>query len=343
MQHSVKTMGIAGITAAAIVLSFGAVAQSAFKGYQPGEWAKIVAEAKKEGKVVVYSTAPPPPNDRLRVEFEKLNPGIKVEVTRIVGTELVSKLDVERSTNADGADFAITAEIGWVGARSRENALKTPVGPASQAWPARHVIANTSPILAVEPFVLLYNTNLVKTPVTSYDDLLRPEFKGKLAAPDLATTIFMAFYEWLEQTRGPAFLPKLAAQSPRFFASGVQSTQLIAAGELMGSAHTVPTIVTPLVAQGAPIRMVVPNPGMGVPYAGTLPASAKRPNAAQVFLDFIMTPAGQTTWAVNGEVASALPNIPKALDMNTTLAVDPTKFTPEVANAYRAKWEKIFK
>jgi iron(III) transport system substrate-binding protein len=342
MNRFAGTIGVVGIAVAATFASQAALAQ--FRGYSQAEWAKITAEARKEGRVGLYSAAVPPVLNRLKADFEKLNPGITVEITRIVGTQLVSKMDQERETGADGADVAITPETTWVTDRIKQNQLKAPAGPASAAWPARYVVGGGAPLLAIEPMVIAYNTNLVKTPVNSYEDLLRPEFKGKLATPDLIATIFMAWYDWLEQTRGPKFLPALAAQSPKFYPSAVQSTQLLVAGELLGSTLTVPTIVTPLIAQGAPIKMVVPSSGViGTPYYGVVAGWSKRPNAAQVFMDYVMSPAGQTTWAVNGEIASPLPNIANSLPIATTAPADPSKFTPEVAKEYKAKWDKIFK
>jgi iron(III) transport system substrate-binding protein len=342
MSFSAHSLRIAGIAVAACI-ALPAQAQS-FRSASPADWAKVVAEAKKEGRVALYSAAVPAVLNRLKADFEKLNPGITVEVTRIVGTQLVSKMDQERDTGADGADVAITPETTWVADRIKAGQLKLPNGPAAAAWPAKYIQAGGSPILAIEPMVIAYNTNLIKTPVNSYEDLLRPEFKGKLGTPDLIATIFMAWYDWLDQTRGSKFLPALAAQQPRFFASAVQSTQLLVAGELAGVVLTVPTITSPLMAQGAPIRIVAPASGViGTPYYGVAAGWSKRPNAAAMFLDYVMSPAGQTTWAVNGEIASPLPNIPNSLPIASTAPADPSKFTPDVAKEYKAKWDKIFK
>ena len=342
MTRFANTISITGISVAAALTSQVALAQ-AFKASSPADWAKVVAEAKKEGSVALYSAAVPGVLNRLKVDFEKLNPGITVEITRIVGTQLVAKMEQERLTGADGADVAITPETTWVSERAKLNQLKIPAGPAAPAWPVKYIVGGSSPLLAIEPLTIVYNTNLVKTPVNDYADLLRPEFKNKLATPDLVATIFSAWYDWLEQTRGPKLLPGLAAQVPKFYASAVQSIQQVTVGELLAVTLAVPSITAPLIAQGAPLREVVPKPAVGTPYFGVIAGWSKRSNAAQVFMDYVMSTAGQTTWAVNGEIASPLPNIPKALDISTTSAVDPSKFPPDVNAAYKAKWDKIFK
>ena len=342
MKRFIRTMGMIGFAGVAVLASSVALAQGFYKGYSAAEWQKIVAAANKEGRVTLYYVSTQPVVDRLKAAFNKQYPGIQVDMLRLVGTELVGKLDQERATGADGGDVAITPETQWAADRGKDKGVLAPNGPASAIWPAKYVINGVAPLVGMEPLIIVYNTKEVKGPVTGYADLLRPEFKGKVATPDLVANIFFAFYEWLEQTQGPTFLPALAAQTPRFYPSCVPITQQIIVGELLAESLCVATVITPLIAAGAPIRMVVPKPAVATPFAGVIAAWSKRPNAAQVFMDFVISPPGQAAWAALGEMASPLPNIPNALDINSMSALDPTRFTPEVAKAYRAKWNTMF-
>ena len=72
-------------------------------------------------------------------------------------------------------------------------------------------------------------------------------------------------------------------------------------------------------------------------------AHAKRPNAALVFVDYMMSRRGQTAWNGSGESASPLAGIPGSLDAKTMQPWDPFRYTPEFQKAYLAKWNKIFK
>ena len=342
MKQTNRNIGIAALAIACAITASTTTAQTSFKGYQAAEWAKVTAEARREGHVVVYSQVVPPVMQRLKADFEKLNPGITVEVSRPQGIIIIA--DKERATSTDGADLLMVPDVNWALERSKQSMIVAPVGPATQGWPDRYAMGGTSPILAMEPFIIAYNQNLVKGPVTGYDDLLRPEFKGRLAIPELNLTLLMGFYDWLEETKGTEYLRKVAAQGPRMFASAVQSTQMVSAGELVGSLLTVPATITPLVAQGSPIRMTVPNPSVGFPYVGTILARSKRLNATQVFLDYLMSRAGQTAWASGGEMGSPLTGIPKSLDTGSIRIVNQDKFNPpDVSNAFRNKWNGIFK
>lgn len=340
--RALRLFAAAGLAAVTAVFSAPTLAQAALTGYQPAEWAKIVAAAKTEGKVVLYGTPVPALLTRFKAGFEKANPGIVVEHTRLIGTQLVGKVDLERQTAVDGADVIISPEVTWIAARAKQGAFRAPVGPAAGAWPAAYLVDGLSPVLALEPLVLAYNTNLIKTTVTGYLDLLKPEFKGKIGVVEPNAGVLVAWYDWLEKTQGADFLAKLAAQNPRIYVSALPITQGTIAGEIAFSNFTVPSVAVPLIAQGAPLKMVVPNPSVGTPYAGAVLAWAKRPNAALVFMDYMMSVAGQTEWAGRGEVGSPI-GVPGSLDAKTINPLDQSRYSPDVSNAYQAKWGKIFK
>ena len=64
------------------------------QGY-PADYAKIVDAAKKEGKVVVYSTTDAAAANPLVKDFEALYPGIKVEYSDLNSTELYNRFIAE--------------------------------------------------------------------------------------------------------------------------------------------------------------------------------------------------------------------------------------------------------
>ncbi len=337
----VKSAAALGMALAFLPISVSAQSESA--AYQPAEWEKIVAAAKKEGRVVVYYTPVTPVILRLKADFEAAFPGIVLEHSRAIsGT--VAKIEAERKLGADGGDAHLdSSSITWTRELAKSGALKPPAGPESRRWPAAHLLDGVVLVLGMEPITIAYNTNLVKTPINGYPDLLRAEFKGKIATTEILSPTSVAWYEWLEKTQGADFLQKLADLSPRYFTGVAPSTQAAVSGEMTVAAYSIPTTALPLIAQGAPIRMVLPNPSFGIRYTGAVFAWAKRPNAALVFLDYLMSPRGQATWHGKGETASPLLNIPGALDSRTVHAYDPAPYTPEVVKAYTAKWNAMFK
>src|SRR6202171_5427903 len=82
-------------------LSLGAHAQVP-AGY-PADYAKIVDGAKKEGKVVVYSTTDAKLVTPLLKDFEAAFAGVKVEYTDLNSTEIYNRFISENAANAASA------------------------------------------------------------------------------------------------------------------------------------------------------------------------------------------------------------------------------------------------
>ncbi len=313
-------------------------------GYRADEWAKVLAAAKAEGKVLVYANSPPALLDRLRADFNAANPGIALEFGRYPGNGVIVRIDQEREAKAaDGADAGITSEIPWAEERAKAGLLKGPSGPSTVAWPAKYLLGGVVPVLAIEPFLLAYNTKLVTTPITGYQDLLRPELKGKVNTTEPVSAVVVSWYDWLGKTQGGDFMAKFAANNPLILGGGtVQNMQSVAAGETSATAFTIMTVITPLIAQGAPVKAVMPSPALGTRALGVIPVGARRPNAALVFMDYMTSARGQTVWAGKGEAASALPNIPGAMDAGNISFINLSEYTPDVIKAYIAKWKQQF-
>lgn len=338
----IKGLAIATTAAAMALAHPAAQAQSRARAVSAGEWTKIVEAAKKEGKVVVFTTTPPAVHARIKADFDKANPGIEMEAIRLVGAQINTRIEQERAAGNIDGDAMITSELLWSVEATKKGWLKVPVGPNAQAWPEAFIKQGAVPLLGVNPFVLVYNTNLVKTPPTSYQDLLKPEFKGKIGASALVGDPVIGWYDWQERTQGAGWLAKLAAQNVKMYPGAVAPTQAVASGELAVNMWTVFGVTNPLIESGAPIKTVVPNPSYGAAYGGGVVAGSKRPNAALVFMDYMMSPRGQAQMVGNGEMASALPNVPGSLDIKTVTLHDSEKYSTDVVNAFTAKWNALF-
>ncbi len=339
----------AAVLASALVLGAAlpvssALAQATSRNVPPAEWAKIQEAARKEGKVIVYATMGPAQHERILAAFNAANPGIKMELVRVVGSALTTKVEQERTQpNVVGADFIITADIRWASDAVKKGYLKTPVGPAAAAYPDAWVRGGQVALMAHTPWVMHYNTNLVKTPVTSYQDLLRPEFAGKLGGVSLVAEVVTLFYKWLDETN-PGFLEKFAAQKVKMYPSTVGSANSTASGEIWAGVFSVIPVDNALHAQKAPMKTVIPAQAYGFAYGTAILSWAKNPNAALVAQDFLMSVAGQTAVVGNSEAASPLPNVPGALDVskiNLTL-IDWDKVTAESVKTFENRWNTLF-
>lgn len=308
-------------------------------------WEKVVATARQEGRLFLYSSVPTPITDQIKKDFEAAYPGIVLEYQRFNSATLLSKVDQERSTGADGGDVLITTEVGWADARVKDGSAKAHAGPDARNWPKQFLHGGVVPVLALEPVCIAYNVNLVKNPPTGYLDLLKPEYRGKVGVLDIqAATLVAAFYDWLPKAYGADYLEKLAGNGAFIYASAPNAAQSVGSGEYEIAGFVNTASGKPIQDRGAPIRLVVPQPAFGTRYVGLALGWAKRPNAAQVFMNYVMSVRGQTAWAGKGDAASPLPNIPGSIEGGQTLVVyDPAPFTPEAVKTQVAKWNQLFK
>lgn len=331
------SLGLAALVPLVLLLA-PAAAQS-----PDAAWATIVAAAKREGRVTYYSAANPAPLARTVDGFKKTYPDIAIDFQRMVSGAVLSKADQERSANVEGADIANATELNWFVARAKEGRLLKPAGPAARDWPAKYLLDGSVVIPALEPIIVSYNTARVTNPPRTYADLLRPEFKGRLGLSELASVAVVAWYDWVEKTQGAGYVAKLRAQNPKLYVGSVPIGQAVASGEILVGGFGTPTAVKPLKEAGAPIDYFVPSPGLGLRYGMAAFGWGKHPNAALVFLDYIMSRDGQSAWHANGETASPLPNIPGSLSAASIDPFDPTLYPPEVEKKFREEWTRAFK
>jgi len=328
---------------ASLAASLSAWAPASF-AQGDANWQRIVAAAKKEGNLVIYYQTVSPLIERVIKDFQAVYPEIRVESKRQVQpAQHMAVIENEKRANIDGADITQYANAIWYKDKAAENYFIRPIGPAAAEFPKEYLLYGSVPIIAIQPFMLAYNTNLIKTPITGFRDLLRPEFTGRVGASDMVAETVFAYYEWMEKTQGADFLEKFAAQKPKLAVGVVPITQGTASGELAGTLMSIYAIANPLIASGAPIKTVLTNPTFASADVMAALAHAKRPNAAQVFMDFIMSRRGQQAWNGRGETASPVPGIPGSLDAKTMNIWDPFRYTPEFQKNYLVKWNKLFK
>jgi ABC-type Fe3+ transport system substrate-binding protein len=148
---------------------------------------------------------------------------------------------------------------------------------------------------------IAYNSKLAPSKPEKLVDLLRPEWKGKLAAtPYAANFDILAANDMWGRDRALDFVRKMSAQ-----ASGLMRCnegERLATGEFLAFAITCSgTDFLDTVRKGAPIVQVPPTdfPALGYFYLG-VPKNAVHPNAAKLYAVFCMTQEGQAlvrqTW-----------------------------------------------
>jgi len=154
-----------GLTCLLVVIAFGmegarpAVAQSS------DDWNQVVAAAKKEGKVVVYSSyLSPTTNNPIAAAFEKKY-GIHVDYLTARGTEIRERIRAEQASGRFLADVQHQALTLTIASENDDHTLQ-PLGPlpnaANMKEDARQLGDDYQLPIFIINFSMLINTNLVK-------------------------------------------------------------------------------------------------------------------------------------------------------------------------------------
>src|SRR5438105_6077423 len=141
------------------VVALGAQAQVP-AGY-PADYGKIVDGAKKEGKVVVYSTTDAKLVTPLIKDFEAAFPGIKVEYTDMNSTEVYNRFISENAANAASADAAWSSSMDLQMTLALDGLALPYKSPEIPALPAWAHWKDTVYATTFEPIAIVYNKRLV--------------------------------------------------------------------------------------------------------------------------------------------------------------------------------------
>jgi iron(III) transport system substrate-binding protein len=329
--------GTADTTAASETTSTGA-ASSAFDD--------VVAAAEKEGKVTLYSVMVPDINTRLTEAFKQAYPKIDIEIIRVPGNEIDAKLAAEKQTGSGGADIVANVNYPWVAKATSDGSLATITGPdaTNSAWKGTDYSLNDNVLMVTFTNIGLgWNKGGAPDGVKSFDDLLDPKYgKGQIGLPDPIAAVVADFYATLEDTYGPDYLTKLAAQKPVFFPGAVPLEQSMVSGDIAVGGYVTNIGVSTAKASGAPVDFVSPKNAWAPPIEAYIPSWSKHPNAAQVLMNFMASEKGQEVLAKNS--FSPLPNIPGTAGSLADVKVADVKriTTPGWYDTYYANWKKTF-
>src|SRR6188472_124708 len=179
---------------------------------------QLIEAAKKEGKVVWYTSVDLPLAEKIAKSFEAKFPGVAVRVERTGAERVFQRIGQEYGSNIHAVDVVNSSDASHFIVWKRDGILQ-PYTPEDVAkyYPADHKDADgTFASFRVWLSIIAYNTNLVKADDApkSFADLLDPKWKGKIvkAHPGYSGTIMTATYQ-MQRDLGCSFFEALAKQN----------------------------------------------------------------------------------------------------------------------------------
>jgi len=311
--------------AAAFAVAAPAGAQSAPKGY-PADYQQLIDAAKKEGKVIVYSTTDTKAAAPVIQDFEALYPGIKVEYNDMNSTELYSRYISEQASGSNSGDVVWSSAMDSALKLAKDYALTYKSAEAGKV-PAWSVWTDRAYGTTFEPTVFVYNKRLIKAdevPTThaALAQLVSSQadrFKNKVTTYDVEKSAVGFMLAVQDSKNDPKY---------HDFLRGVGKAGLVvqsSTGTMMERVSSGENLIGYNILGSYAETRAKKDPGLGVAYAtdytlvlsriAFIGKTAKNKNAAKLWLDYLLSQRGQGVLANKAELASVRDDIGSSNDV----------------------------
>ena len=303
--------------AAACVAAFGitaAHAQQIPAGY-PADYQKIIDGAKKEGKVIIYSTTDTKAAGPIIAGFEAAYPGVKVEYNDMNSTELYNRYISEQAAGGGSGDVVWSSSMDSALKLATDYAL-TYRSPEAGKLPSWAVWKDAAYGTTYEPAVFIYNKRLipaaeVPTTHTALAKLIASQpdkFKNKVTTYDIEKSAVGFMLAVQDKANDPKYFENLAQMAKGGLI--VQSST----GTMMERVSSGENLIGYNILGSYAETRAKSDPSLGVSYptdytlvlsrVAFVSKKAKNRNAAKLWMDYLLSQKGQEIVANKADMAS---------------------------------------
>jgi iron(III) transport system substrate-binding protein len=312
--------------------------------------AALIEAAKKEGEVNWYSTQIISQLVRpVTAAFEKKYPGIKVRATRANATEVAVKiLNESRAGRVQSDLFDGTTTVVPL---KKEGFVLQWLPDAAKDYPS-DVKDKDGYWIANNLFIITpgFNTALVPrgTEPKTYQDLLNPKWRGKLAWNGFPTSSGLGGFVGTVLTemgreKGMVYLRELSKQNvANLRGSAREVLDQVIAGEYAIALQIFNHHAVISARKGAPVDWIKMEPATETLSVISVHKNAPHPNAAKLLVDFITSREGQEVFR-DADYLPAHPDVPAREP-----SLKPKEggfrvqyFTPEQTEDHMVEWKNV--
>jgi iron(III) transport system substrate-binding protein len=284
-------------------------------GY-PADYAKIIDGAKKEGKVVVYSTTDAKLVAPLIKDFEAAFPGVKVEYTDMNSTEVYNRFLSENAANAASADAVWSSSMDLQMKLAADGLAAPYKSPEAAALPDWARFKDTVYATTFEPIAIVYNKRLVPpedVPKTHADFTKLLTTKGdkyqkKITTYDVEKSGVGFMLANQDVKYDPAYWELVKAMGAR--GTNMQSST----GTMMERVSSGENLIGYNILGSYALTRAKKDPSIGVAFTtdynlvlsrlAFVAKNAKNPNAGKLWVDYLLSKRGQTITSEQAELFS---------------------------------------
>jgi len=255
----------------------------------------LIEAARKEGKVVYYTSIDLPLAEKIAKAFEAKYSGIAVRVERTGAERVFQRIGQEYGSRIYAVDVVNSSDAAHFIAWKRDGLLQAYVPEdVAKVYPAEHKDADgLFASFRVGMSVIGYNTNLVKAEDApkSFADLLDPKWSGKMvkAHPGYSGNVMSATFQ-VTRDLGWEYLEKLAKQKIMQVQSSTDPPKKLALGERAVMVDGNEYNALQLKEAGQPVEIVYPAEGTPMAVGpNAIFKNAPSPSAARLLQSYMFT------------------------------------------------------
>jgi iron(III) transport system substrate-binding protein len=262
---------------------------------------EVLAAAKREGSLVLYTNSEDDQIAPLVKAFNRTHPGIRVRSLSLGAEEIFQRYLSEQATGSPSADLLMANHrIGWQ-SLMKKGLVEPYEDPNVAKLPDYARLGEGVTAMSEDPAVVVYNKALIpedQQPSTLAElAAMAPKLEGKLATVDIAIPLqleTLAGYVGKAGDAGWKTIEMLGAASKVESSTGSVVTKL-AQGQYAAAFFVSGSVRGLITGDAAKLvswkyltdaTVVVPR-GIGIPKGG------RSPNAAKVFLNWVLSAEGQ--------------------------------------------------
>ena len=310
--------------------------------------AKLVEAAKKEGgRVVVYGSIENDTMDLISAAFKKKT-GLDADYWRSSSTKVMDRVLGESRTGKPLYDavLTITPPMEFM---YKEGALGKYDSASANAFPKEVIHPNLGPQYRNSIIGIVYHAGIIKPTEApkSLEDLLKPQYRGKVVMPDASQHTTTA--QWLAslykvmggKEKADKFIRDLAATKPLLVESLTPAGERVSTGETPIGIAFLKNVVF-YGKKGIPLDYVRLGKFMGDGNAVALAAKAPHPNAGKAFIEFFLGEEGLKIMAGIGEFVTRKGIYPPLPDADKIELVEMIDMDQKAYAEKMAEYRKIF-
>ncbi|MGE5337580.1 MAG: ABC transporter substrate-binding protein [Gemmatimonadota bacterium] len=280
------------------------LAQTPPAGY-PADYAQTIAAAKKEGKVVIYSALDTKAAQPLIRDFNALYPDIKVEYNDMNSTEMYNRFIAEVAAGQGSADVMWSSAMDLQIKLVDDGQAMTYRSPEASKLPSWAVYKDQAYGTTYEPAVFIYNKRLVAGDEVPQDhaafarliNTKTDKFKGKVTTYDIEKSGvgFMFVVQDTKYFPGMKDLERgFGASSYRVYSSTGNMLEKVSSGEHLLGYNVLGSYALVRAKKDQNLGVVLPKDyTLVLSRVMFIGKHARNPDAAKLWLDYILSARGQ--------------------------------------------------